>query len=165
MLGIDFAPSSQREAERVILRQSTGVHLNRNVLSLKPGPAKIDGRHRSDASEQVDTTASTGLTVIDDSLGDCLEKGCSVSSGSFSERVVLEERVTLEDTDDVENALTPRFSPHLPIFGWSSDRLLRPLEIKAYRLLLRPRPPSTQDIHMLFEMIPRSYLSSSRWCG
>ena len=141
MLGIDFAPSSQREAERVILRQSTGVHLNRNVLSLKPGPAKIDldspiltvGRHRSDASEQVDTTASTGLTVIDDSLGDCLEKGCSVSSGSFSERVVLEERVTLEDTDDVENALTPRFSPHLPIFGWSSDRLLRPLEIKAYR--------------------------------
>ena len=56
---------------------------------------------------------------------------------------------------DVENPLTPELHPQLPLYGWNDDPLLKPVEVKAYRLLLRNRAPTPDDILTLFKMMPR----------
>ena len=145
MLANSFDSSQQPEIERVGESSPSDVVDNRMFGELRPCPGVID----------LEPPVSAPLHSQYDMKGqDTLDAETIPDSLDTTE--VATPR-TMSD-GDVENPLTPELHPQLPLYGWNDDPLLKPVEVKAYRLLLRTRPPTPDDILTLFKMMPRASL-------
>ena len=119
------------------------------------------------------------LPILPDTCLDVdeISSTASLSDNDDHQIAPKRSRVTLERHPDkgpqqglignatVSDLQTPARSPHEPWYlarhDFHPSPLLRPIEIRAFNLLLRPEAPTKKDILQLFGMMPNSHLHSA----